>query len=82
MAGNFQSTYQWTITNAEITSGQGTNAITFSVATRPVSVDGATFVGISVVETLPGACPSDKAGVSVAINGQSAVRRPRVVPSR
>jgi hypothetical protein len=80
--GNYQSDYEWTIVNGEITSGQGANVITFSVSSRPVSVDGVAAVGLSVVETLPGACPSDKATVSVAIDGQSVLRRPRVVPFR
>jgi hypothetical protein len=80
--GYFQSSYQWTITNGEITSGQGTNVITFSVTSSPTSGDGNAFVEISVVETPPEACPSEKATSSVAINGKPVQRRPRTVPFR
>jgi len=80
--GYFQSSHEWTVTNAEITSGQGTNVITFSVASHPVATDRAAFVEISVVETPPGSCPSEKATSSVAINGQPVQRRPRIVPFR
>ncbi|HMF07709.1 MAG TPA: hypothetical protein VKJ00_01160 [Thermoanaerobaculia bacterium] len=81
-SGYFQSSYEWTVTNAEITSGQGTNVITFSVASHPVATDRATFVEISVVETPPEPCPSEKATSSVAINGQPVQRRPRTLPFR
>jgi hypothetical protein len=80
--GYFQSSYEWTITNGEITSGQGTNVITFSVASSPVAAGRAALVEISVVETPPQACPSEKATSSVAINVQPVQRRPRTVPFR
>jgi hypothetical protein len=78
----FQSSYEWMVTNAEITSGQGTNVITFSVASSPVAAGGTAFVEISVVETRPGSCSGEKATASVTINGKSPHRRPRVVPFR
>jgi len=76
----FQNTYEWTIFNGEITSGQGTNAITFSAAQRPVNVDEEPLgVKLSVVEKPYGSCPSGQATTTIPLGP---VRNPRPVPFR
>jgi hypothetical protein len=76
----FQNAYEWTIFNGEITSGQGTSAITFSAAQRPVAVDGSRLgVRLSVVEKPYGTCPSEEASTTITLGP---VRNPRAIPFR
>jgi hypothetical protein len=76
----FASSYEWTIFNGEITSGQGTHAITFSAARSPVKVDGKELgIQLSLVESPIGACDSAAATTTVAL---APLRNPRVIPFR
>ncbi len=74
------SSYAWTIFNGTITSGQGTNAITFSAGPGPVKVDGMQVgVVLSVVESSTAGCQSEAATATVTL---SSSRKPRSVPFR
>ena len=79
------SSYDWTILNGTITTGQGSNAVTFTAGSGPVLVDGVEVdVRLSVVET-HGECESEKASATLFLrgSGDSAERRkPRAVPFR
>ncbi len=83
------STYDWTIFNGTITSGQATNSIAFTAGAGPVLVGGIEVgVTLSLVETSEG-CESETATAAVALKAgggpaptPTPARNPRVVPYR
>jgi PKD-like domain len=79
------SSYDWTILNGTITTGQGSNAVTFTAGSGPVLVDGGEVgVRLSVVET-HGECESEKASTTLFLRGSGETaerRKPRAVPFR
>jgi PKD-like domain len=79
------SSYDWTILSGTITTGQGSNAVTFTAGSGPVVVDGVEVgVRLSVVET-HGECESEKASASLFLRGSGDAterRKPHTVPFR
>ncbi len=77
------TSYDWAIFNGTITSGQGSNAVTFTAASGPALVGGVEVgVILSVVET-DGECESEKASATLFLRGSGDAterRKPRAVP--
>lgn len=67
------SRYEWTIFNGSITSGQGTNFITFSAASTVVPLGGLNVgLVLSVTETDRFGCRSRRGGAAVSLDATSA----------
>lgn len=76
------SFYEWSISNGDITSGQGTNVITFSAGPGPIVIGGIEVgVQIQVIEYPTGACRTERGLASVAIRAGSPPPVPTPTPT-